>query len=179
MGRALNGFNLRSPSRYNPEARPVQPAKAWNQGRATRWAGHSLQRRKFMSATMNPILDIGVAKQIGKYSDAVQVPRNARWLFISGTPGLTPDGVLPKTFEEQAEQAWRNVLQLLKQAGMAPEHLVKIVQYLVRAEDIAAYGPVRSRMLGACRPASMLLVVPALVRPEFLIEVEAFAAAPE
>lgn len=132
-----------------------------------------------MSATMNPVLDIGVASQIGRYSDAVEVPPNARWLFISGTPGLTPEGTLPKTFEEQAEQAWKNVLELLKQAQMAPKHLVKIVQYLVRAEDIAAYGAVRSRMLGGCRPASMLLVVPALVKPEFLIEVEAYAAAPQ
>ena len=132
-----------------------------------------------MSVTMNPILDIGIARQIGKYSDAVEVPRNVRWVFISGTPGLTPEGTLPKTFEEQAEQAWKNVLQLLKQAQMAPEHLVKIVQYLVRAEDVPVYGAVRSRMLGGCRPASMLLVVPALVRPEFLIEVEAYAAAPE
>jgi 2-iminobutanoate/2-iminopropanoate deaminase len=132
-----------------------------------------------MSTTMNAILNIGIAKQIGKYSDAVEVPRNARWLFISGTPGLTPEGTLPKTFEEQAEQAWKNVLQMLKQAQMAPEHLVKIVQYLVRAEDIPMYGAVRSRMLDGCRPASMLLVVPALVRPEFLIEVEGFAAAPE
>jgi 2-iminobutanoate/2-iminopropanoate deaminase len=132
-----------------------------------------------MSATLNPILDIGVAKQIGKYSDAVEVPRNARWVFISGTPGLTPEGTLPATFEGQAEQAWRNVLQLLTQAGMAPEHLVKIVQYLVRAEDIPKYGAVRSRMLGACRPASMLLVVPALVKPDFLIEVDAYTTAPE
>jgi 2-iminobutanoate/2-iminopropanoate deaminase len=132
-----------------------------------------------MNATLNPILDIGVAKQIGNYSDAVEAPRNARVLFISGTPGLTPEGYLPETFELQAEQAWRNVLLLLKRAGMAPEHLVKIVQYLVRAEDIAAYGAVRSRMLGGCRPASMLLVIRALARPEFLIEVEAYAASPE
>jgi len=132
-----------------------------------------------MSATMSAIVDIGISKQIGKYSDAVEVPRSARWLFISGTPGLTPEGALPKTFEGQAEQAWKNVLEILKQAGMGREHLVKIAQYLVRAEDISAFGAVRGRMLGDCRPASMLLVVPALVRPDFLIEVEAYAAAPE
>ena len=132
-----------------------------------------------MSTTMSAIVDIGISKQIGKYSDAVEAPSNARWLFISGTPGLTPEGTLPKTFEGQAEQAWKNVLELLKQARMAPEHLVKIVQYLVRAEDIPVYGAVRARMLGNSRPASMLLVVPALVRPDFLIEVEAYAAAPQ
>jgi 2-iminobutanoate/2-iminopropanoate deaminase len=35
---------------------------------------------------------------------------------------------------------------------------------------------VRARFLGDARPASMLLLTPALVRPEFLLEVEAIAA---
>jgi hypothetical protein len=35
---------------------------------------------------------------------------------------------------------------------------------------------VRSRFLGTARPASTLLVVPQSIRPEFLLEVEAFAA---
>ncbi len=86
--------------------------------------------------------------------------------MTAGTPGLTPAGELPESFEEQAEQAWRNILALLQSAGMGVEHLVKIVQYLVRAEDIRPYGPIRSRMLGAHRPASMLMVVSALPRPE-------------
>ena len=43
--------------------------------------------------------------------------------------------------------------------------VVKVTQYLTRAEDIPAYGKVRSRFLGISRPASMLLVIPQLVRP--------------
>jgi hypothetical protein len=31
--------------------------------------------------------DIGVASQIGSYSDAVAVAPNLRWPFTSGTPG--------------------------------------------------------------------------------------------
>ncbi|HYS76413.1 MAG TPA: hypothetical protein VEM38_10005 [Burkholderiales bacterium] len=42
--------------------------------------------------------------------------------------------------------------------------------------DIAADAKVRSRHLGDARPASTLLVVPALVRPGFLVEVEILAA---
>ena len=132
-----------------------------------------------MQTTMHTIHDIGVASQIGKYSDAIEVPRPGRLLFLSGTPGLTPDGHLPETLEEQAEQAWRNVFALLERAGMGPEHLVKIVQYLVRAEDVQRYAAVRAKMLGAYRPASMLAVIGGLVRPEFLIEIEAYAVAPE
>lgn len=130
-----------------------------------------------MDTTLQSSIDIGVSQHIGKYSDAVEVPRPGRWLFTSGTPGLLPDGTLPATFELQAEQAWKNIFSVLQKVGMGPEHLVKIVQYLVRAEDIAAYGAIRGRFLADCRPASMLMVVAALPRPEFLIEIEAIAAA--
>jgi 2-iminobutanoate/2-iminopropanoate deaminase len=130
-----------------------------------------------MATAATAIHDIGIASQIGKYSDAVEVPRGSRLLFISGTPGLTPGGELSANLEQQAEQAWRNVLMLLERAGMGPQNLVKIVQYLVRPSDIAAYAAIRARMLQGARPASMLLVVAALPRPDFLIEIEAYAAA--
>jgi len=61
-------------------------------------------------------------------------------------------------------------------AGMTINDIVKLTQYLVRAADIPAYAAVRARMLAGARPASMLLVVPALVRPGFLLEVEVIAA---
>ena len=44
--------------------------------------------------------------------------------------------------------------------------------------DIPLYPPIRSKWLGDYRPASMLLVIPALVRPEFFIEIEVLAVAP-
>ena len=65
---------------------------------------------------------------------------------------------------------------MLASAGMTVHDLVKVTHYLLRAEDIKPYVAVRSRFLGDARPASMLLVVPELVRPEFLLEVEAIAA---
>ena len=131
-----------------------------------------------MITTLNCPIDIGVSRHIGKYSDAVEVPGPARWLFTSGTPGLMPDGTLPATFELQAEQAWENILSALQKASMGPEHLIKLVQYFVHKEDLVAYGAIRARFLSDCRPASMLLVVPALPKPGFLIEIEAIAAAP-
>jgi len=130
-----------------------------------------------MSATLHPLIDVGISRHIGKYSDATEVPRPARWLFTSGTPGVLQDGTLPATFELQAEQAWKNIFSALQKADMGREHLVKIVQYLVSAEDLAAHASIRARFLGDCRPASMLIVVAALPKPGFLIEIEAIAAA--
>ena len=123
-------------------------------------------------------LNVGVAQRIGKYSDGMLVQPNMRWVFTSGTPGLRADGTCPADISEQAEWAWRNVLAILEEAGMGVQDLVKVTHTLTRAEDIPAYVAVRAKFLGDARPASMLLVVPALVRPEFLVEIEACAARP-
>ena len=122
------------------------------------------------------IHDIGVASQIGAYSDALEAGPNLRWLMTSGTPGLSSTGQLPDDISGQAELAWEHVVRMLDRAGMTVDDIVKVTQYLTRAEDIPAYAKVRTRFLAHVRPASMLLVIPQLVRPEFLVEVEIIAA---
>ncbi|MBI3896914.1 MAG: RidA family protein [Gammaproteobacteria bacterium] len=124
----------------------------------------------------NKLHDIGVARQIGSYSDAVEVPPNARWLFTAGTPGLALAGTLPNDITGQAELAWTHIITLLERASMTVKDLVKVTHYLLHASDIPAYVKVRSRFLGDARPASMLLIIPELVRPEFLLEIEVYAA---
>jgi 2-iminobutanoate/2-iminopropanoate deaminase len=121
-------------------------------------------------------LDIGVARQIGSYSDAVVAPGDPRWLFTSGTPGLSLEGALPPDITAQAELAWRHIERMLNEAEMDVGDIVKVTQYLIRHDDIRAYAAVRARHLGEARPASMLLILNGLVRPDFLIEVEVIAA---
>ena len=129
---------------------------------------------------MNTIHNIGVAAQIGRgndsYSDGVEVPGNARWLYVSGTPGIKLDGTIPETIEEQADQAWKNVLATLESAGMGVADIVKINQYLTHAKDKSAYIQVRDRYLSGVRPAGMFSVVTELIFPEILVEVEVIAA---
>jgi 2-iminobutanoate/2-iminopropanoate deaminase len=122
------------------------------------------------------IHDIAVAKQIGFYSDAIEVAPNLRWLMTSGTPGFTEADQVPADITGQSELAWENVLRVLSKAGMTVHDIVKVTQYLTRAEDIKAYSLVRNRFLSTARPASMLLVIPQLVWPNLLVEVEIIAA---
>jgi enamine deaminase RidA (YjgF/YER057c/UK114 family) len=122
------------------------------------------------------IVEIGIARQIGAYSDALKVSAGSRWLFTSGTPGLAASGALPDDVSGQAELAWQHIVHLLREADMTVADIVKATHYLTRAEDIPAYVQVRSRFLREARPASMLLVIPQLVRPEFLVEIEVVAA---
>ena len=126
---------------------------------------------------MNYVIhDIGIASQIAAYSEAIGVKPNLRWLLTSGTPGLSQVGDLPNDISGQAGLAWEHVVRMLQQARMTVADIVKVTQYLTRVEDIKAYAEVRSRFLGDNRPASMLLVIPQLVWPEILVEVEIIAA---
>ena len=126
---------------------------------------------------MNRMLNVGVAARIGTYSDAVEIAPGKRMLYVSGTPGLSAEtGQLPETFVDQADLAWRNIKAILAEAGMSVEDIVKLTQYLIRRDDLAAYRDIRSRHLGTCRPASMLSFVPGLVWQNMLIELEVVAA---
>jgi 2-iminobutanoate/2-iminopropanoate deaminase len=120
--------------------------------------------------------DVGVAKQIGTYSDAIETAPDLRWLHTAGTPGLAANGTLPDGITAQAELSWQHIMAMLEKADMGVHDLVKITQYLLDPADIPAYAKVRARYLGDARPASMLLIVPGLVWPNMLLEIEAIAA---
>lgn len=117
-----------------------------------------------------------IAPPAATYSHGVEIAANARWLHVAGQVGTKPDGTIDSTIEGQAEQAWLNVVATLEGAGMNIKNLVKVTSFLTRPQDIPAYAKVRDRFLGDMRPATTMVVVQALARPTFLIEVEATAA---
>ena len=123
------------------------------------------------------IHDVGAAKQIGKYSDAIETAAGLRWLHTSGTPGMADDGTVPQGIEPQTRLAWKYILSMMEKAGMTTADLVKVTTSLTDAKDIQAYAKVRGEILGDVRPAFMLQVVTGLIRPDVLVEVEIIAAA--
>jgi 2-iminobutanoate/2-iminopropanoate deaminase len=118
-----------------------------------------------------------VAPPFSRYSHGVEAPDNARWLYVSGQVGVTPEGKVAAGAEAQIEQAWRNVLSVLQAAGMGPRDLVKVTTFLIDRADLATARAVRDRMLGGAEPASTLLFVSGLASPDWRVEIEAVAAA--
>ncbi|MDE2228038.1 MAG: RidA family protein [Alphaproteobacteria bacterium] len=112
----------------------------------------------------------------GPYSLGIEIPAGQHVLFVAGQVPVAKDGSTPQGIKAQAEQVWRNIIAVLESAGMSVENLVKVNHYLTKAENIPGYSEVRSKMLGAARPASTMIVVQSLVKPEWLVEVEATAA---
>ena len=126
---------------------------------------------------MSRKINAGVARHVGSYSDAVEISSAKRIVYVSGTPGINSDnGKLPESFAEQAELAWKNIIQILSEADMGVEDIVKLTQHLIRREDLVAYRDIRTKYLGKCAPASMLTFLPELVWPDMLIELEVVAA---
>ena len=113
---------------------------------------------------------------LANYSHGIEVPPNARWLHISGQVAVDDEGKTPESFEAQVELVFKNLGAVLASAGMSPRDLVKVTVYLLRPEDIPALRAARDRFQGDARPASTLVVVSRLVRPEWLVEIEAIAA---
>jgi len=117
-----------------------------------------------------------VPKPASAYSQGIEVKPNARWLHISGQIGVSPDGTVAKGAAAQAEQAWSNIANLLKAAGMGMNDLVKITTFNCNAADVPAARAARDKYIAGAQPASTLIVVAGLASKDWLIEIEAVAA---
>jgi 2-iminobutanoate/2-iminopropanoate deaminase len=120
-----------------------------------------------------------VHKPLGKYHHTVLVPDNSEWLAIAGQVGMDSDGKTASSVREQSEQAFRNIVACLEANGMGKEDLVKLTVYLTDARFVADYRTARSAVIGdEIQPTSTLVIVSGLATPDFLVEVEAWAAKP-
>jgi 2-iminobutanoate/2-iminopropanoate deaminase len=120
----------------------------------------------------------GVPKPPSRHAQAVETAPGLRWLHISGQIGLDAGSRLADTPLGQHQQIWRNILALLAAARMGPEHLVKVTAYVTGQEQVAFYRQVRDEVLNGIEVASTLVVVAALARPDWVVEIDAVAAAP-
>jgi len=104
-------------------------------------------------------------------------------VFVAGMVGWDEhERVVPGGFVPQFEQALRNVLAVVAEAGGGPEHVVRMTVYVVdRAEYLASLeslGTAWKRTMGRNYPAMALVQVAGLVEDGARVEIEATAAVP-
>ena len=80
---------------------------------------------------------------------------------------------------EQAHQVMRNIRQLIEECGGRMEHLVKVVVYLTDVRHREAVYRAMGEHIRGVHPVSTGLVVQALARPEWLVEIDAIAVIPD
>jgi len=79
----------------------------------------------------------------------------------------------------QAEQAMRNIKQLLTEAGATLEHICKITIYLTDARIREPVYRVIGSWLRGVFPVSTGIIVAGLARPEWLVEIDVIAVIPD
>ncbi len=107
-----------------------------------------------------------------------------RWLAIAGQVGWDERGnFVSNAFLEQAAQALRNVMAVLRAAGGGPEHLVRLTWYVTDKTEYAAasseLGAAYRQIVGAHYPAMTLVQVAALLEDRAKVEIEATAVLPD
>ena len=111
-----------------------------------------------------------------RYSHAVEVPANARWLLCSGQLGISASDQLPESAEAQAVLCFEAIGACLAEARMSFSDIVRINAYVSDRAHMAPYMAVRDRYAATPPPASTLMIVSGFTRPEFKVEIEAIAA---
>ena len=107
------------------------------------------------------------------YSRAVRVGDR---VFISGSTALTSRGVdAPGDMYRQTRATMGTILAALAEAGGTAGDIVYTKSFLTDLGRADEYTRAWLEALGDVRPASTLLGIPALVRPELLVEIEAEA----
>lgn len=119
----------------------------------------------------------GIAAPVANYSHAVLVSGHRKLLAVSGQLGIAADGTMPEGCEAQAKLIFAALDRCLAEAGMGRRHVLRLDTYLVDVAARAAFMAVRDAWVADPPPASTLVVVEELVRPEARIEVELLAAA--
>ena len=116
------------------------------------------------------------------YSNGVAA--SGRQVFLGGQIGWDEHGKFAgPDLASQVRKALSNIVEVLAQAGGAPEHLVRLTWYVTRMEDyrshIVAIGKAYQDIMGKVFPPMSVVQVVSLVEPEACVEIEATAVVPD
>jgi enamine deaminase RidA (YjgF/YER057c/UK114 family) len=103
--------------------------------------------------------------------------RLGRFISVSGTAPVNPDGTSSGGSDPALQMAacLEIIRETLEKAGATLNDIVRTRMYLTSAADWEAVGRVHGKYFALSRPASTMVVVAALLRPEWKVEVEADA----
>jgi enamine deaminase RidA (YjgF/YER057c/UK114 family) len=106
------------------------------------------------------------------FSRAVRVGDH---VWVAGTAPIWPDGSVDPDVEVQALRCLDIIVAALGEAGARPEHVVRTRTFLTSPADAEAVGRAHALVFADARPAATQVVVAALLRPEWKVEIEAEA----
>ena len=123
-----------------------------------------------------------MAAPAAAYAHGVHVPPGFECVVTSGVVPTRRDGTVPTNISEQAGVVWRNILAILAEGKMSARDIISVTTYVVYTSDSGEMAT-RLKLVMAARDAALnghlaastLLTVPALARPEWLMEISVLA----
>lgn len=111
------------------------------------------------------------------------IAAEGRQVFVAGQVGWDAgQEFVSDDFVAQAEQALRNIVEVLAEAGAGPQHLVRLTWFITSKREYLArqgeLGQAYRRVLGRHYPVMTLVQVVALVEDQAKVEIEATAVVP-
>jgi enamine deaminase RidA (YjgF/YER057c/UK114 family) len=116
------------------------------------------------------------------YSNGVAA--RGRQVYVAGMIGWDAEGRFAgDDFASQARQALQNIVDVLKEAGARPEHIVRMTWYVLdKREYLAAgreVGQAFREIIGSYNAAMTAVEVTALIEDRARVEIEATAVIPD
>jgi len=114
------------------------------------------------------------------YTHVVEVTGPSKTIYIAGQIAFDKDGniVGAGDMKAQAEQVFKNLQAALTSAGAKFSDVVKMNTFITDMDKAPVVREVRARYFGDTTPASTLVQVVHLARPELLLEIEVIAVVP-
>ena len=116
------------------------------------------------------------------YANGVTV--RGQQVYIAGMIGWDAQGVFHSDdFAAQTRQALQNIVDVLREAGGRPEHIVRMTWYVTDKREYLAGGREVGRafreIIGSYNAAMTAVEVKALIEDRAKVEIEATAVIPE
>lgn len=109
---------------------------------------------------------------IGPYSQAIEVNG---LVFTSGVIPVVPEtGVIPEGIEAQADQAIKNLVELVKASGSTAEKVIKTTVFIKNMNDFAKVNEIYAKYFTENFPARSCVEVARLPK-DVMLEIEAIA----
>ncbi|HHW38124.1 MAG TPA: RidA family protein [Bacillales bacterium] len=117
-----------------------------------------------------------VSRAVGNYTHITKIEPNATFYVFSGQVGADLDGNFPEEFNQQVNNTFLNISNLLKSIDLIPDNVIKVNIWSTEKIDWDYFDKVYDGFFGKPFPSMTVAYINALGLEEIKLEIEIWAA---
>ncbi|MBU5591286.1 RidA family protein [Clostridium sp. MSJ-4] len=122
---------------------------------------------------MNPA---NIPSPVGKYSHITKIPKDAEIFVTSGQIGVGIDNNIPESINDQVENTFKNIANLLASQQLSADNVIKVNIWATEEIDWNYLDGKWESLFGTEYPSMTIAYISALGLPELKIEIELWIA---